>query len=78
MSTPIKLQSLASPSRHLDYQKGVCLKRGYSGALKPDRLGLSREANKRSDSVTGNLGVLATHETSACFSLGGAGSTRRE
>ncbi len=36
--------------------------------------GLSCKANKCSDAETGGLGVLATHETSPWFSLGGAGS----
>ncbi len=52
------------------------MKNGCSGALKPDRLGLSFKANKCSDAETGDLGVLTTHDTSPCFFLGGAGSTR--
>ncbi len=35
---------------------------GRSGALKPDRFGLSYKANKFSDPETGNLGVLTTHK----------------
>ncbi len=50
------------------------MKGGRSGVLKPDRLGLSCKVNKCSDAGTGNLGVLTTHETSPCFSLGDAGS----
>ncbi len=46
------------------------------GALKLDRLGLSCKASKCSDAGTGDLGVLTTHETSPCFSLGDDGSTR--
>ncbi len=46
------------------------VKSGRSGALKPDRLGLSCKANKCSDTGTGDLGVLTTHETLPC--LGGA------
>ncbi len=48
------------------------VKNGCSGALKPDRLVLSGKANKCGDAGTGDLGVLATHETS-WFSLGDAG-----
>ncbi len=53
------------------------MKSGCSGALKPDRLGLSCKANKCSDVGTGGLGVLPTsHETSPCFSLDDDGPTR--
>ncbi len=47
-----------------------------SGALKPDRLGLSCKANICSDSGAGDLGVLTTHETSPWFPFGDDGSTR--
>ncbi len=59
---PIKLLvSLASPSRHLDKNpKGRLVKSGR----KPDKLGSSCKANKYSDTGTGDLGVLPTHETS--------------
>ncbi len=50
------------------------MKSGRSGAHKPDKLGLSCNANKCSDAGTGDLGVLRTHGTSPC--LGDAGSTR--
>ncbi len=56
--------------------KGGGGKSGFSGALKPDRLGLSCKANKCSDVGTGDLGVLTTHETSPWFSLGDAVSNR--
>ncbi len=49
---------------------------GCSGANKPDKLGLSCKAIIFSDNGTGDLGVLTAHETSPCFSLGDAGSTR--
>ncbi len=41
------------------------MKSGWSGALKPDRLGLSCKPNKCSETGTGDLGVLPTHETSS-------------
>ncbi len=44
------------------------MKSGCSGALKPDRLGLSCKANNCSDAWTGELGVLTTHETSPWLS----------
>ncbi len=50
------------------------VKSGSSGALKPDRLGLSCKANKSSDAGAGDLGGLPTHETSPCFSIGGTTS----
>ncbi len=50
------------------------MKSERSGALKPDRLGLSCKVNKCSDAGTGDLGVLTTQETSQCFSLGNAGA----
>ncbi len=40
------------------------VKSGRSGALKPDRRGLSCKANKRSNGGTGDLGVITTHESS--------------
>ncbi len=39
------------------------MKSGGSGALKPDRLGLSCKVNRRRDAGTGDLGVLTTHES---------------
>ncbi len=51
------------------------MKSGRSGALKPGKLGLDCNANKRSDAGTGDLGVLPTHETSPW--LGDAGSNRQ-
>ncbi len=54
------------------------MKSGHYGALKPDRFDLSCEANKCSDTGTEDLGVLTTHETSPCFSLGDASSTHLE
>ncbi len=39
------------------------MKSGRSGALKPDRLGLSCRATKCSDAGTGDLGMLTAHET---------------
>ncbi len=42
------------------------VKSGYSGDLKPDRLGLSCKTNKCSDAGTGDLGVLTTHGTLLC------------
>ncbi len=52
------------------------MKSGRSGALKPDRLGLSCKANKYSDAGTGGLGVLTTHEISPLVSpLVNAGPT---
>ncbi len=60
---PIKLLSLASPSRHLDLnQMGKDVKSKCSGSLKQDRHGLSWKSNKRSDTGTGGLGVLPAHE----------------
>ncbi len=44
---------------------------GRPGAHKPDRLGLSC-----SDAVSGDMGVLTTHETPPWFSFGDADSTR--
>ncbi len=44
------------------------MRSGRSSAHKPDK------ANKHSNTGTGDLGVLPTHETSPC--LGDAGSTR--
>ncbi len=49
------------------------VKSGYSGDLKPDRLGVSYKANKCSDAGTGDLSVLTTQETSPWFSLDEAG-----
>ncbi len=49
------------------------MKSGYSGALKPNRLGLSCRANKGSDAGTGDIGVLTTHEIAPRFSLDDAG-----
>ncbi len=51
------------------------MKSGLSGALKPDRLGCN--ANNCSDTGTGDLGVLTTHETTSRFSLGDAGSNKQ-
>ncbi len=62
--TPIPCVSVASPGLR---SKGS----GRSGTLKPDRLGLIC-----SDAGTEDLGVLTTHETSPCFSLGVDGSFR--
>ncbi len=59
-------------STHLPNQKGGCVKSGSAGALKSDRPGLSCKANKCIDNGTGDLGVLATRETSPWFSLGDA------
>ncbi len=39
-------------------------KSGRSGAIKPDKLGLSRKANKCGDAGAGDFGALSTHETS--------------
>ncbi len=50
------------------------VKSGCSGALKTDKLGLSRKANKYSDGGTGDLDMLRTHETCP----GDVGSTRPE
>ncbi len=59
---PIKLLSLASPSRHLDStQKGGRVKSGRCGAHKPGKLGLGCKANKCSYAGTGDLEVLTTH-----------------
>ncbi len=52
------------------------MKSGCSGALKPDWLSLSCKANKCSDAGTGDPGVLTTHKTSPCFSLGDAASSK--
>ncbi len=40
------------------------MKSGRSGALKPDKLGLSCKDNKYSDAGALDLGVLYTHEFS--------------
>ncbi len=42
------------------------MKSGFSGALKPDRLGLSSKVNMCSNAGTGDLGVPTTHETLSC------------
>ncbi len=45
------------------------MKSGYSGALAVDRLSLSCKVDKCSDTGTGDLGVLTTHETSPLCSI---------
>ncbi len=67
--THIPCVPVASPGR--EDVKSRC-----SGALKPDRLGLSYKANKCSDAGTGDLSVLPTHETSPWLALDDASSTR--
>ncbi len=47
--------------------KREVVKSGYSGALRQGTLDLSCKANKCSDTETGDLGVLLTHETSPCL-----------
>ncbi len=54
------------------------MKSGCSGALKPDRLGLTYKANKCSDTGTGDFGVQTTHESSPRLSLGDAGSSKNK
>ncbi len=49
------------------------VKSGLPGALEPGKLGLNCKANKCRDTGTGDLGVLATHETSRSFVLGNPG-----
>ncbi len=65
---PIKLLSLAPPSRHLDEnRKGGCVReertlpRSQTGQAQP---GLSCKATKCSGAGTGDIGVLTAHETS--------------
>ncbi len=58
---PIKLLSLASPGFKKE-REGVYVKSGRSGALKPDRLGLTCKVNKCSNAGTGDLSVPTTHE----------------
>ncbi len=59
-------------SRHLDYnQKGGC----EELALRRSQTGQAW-LELQSDAGAGVLGVLTTHETSPCFALGNAGSTR--
>ncbi len=53
----------------LKLKRGGGVKSGRSGALKPDKLGLSCKAHNCSDAGTGDLGVLTTHETSPWFPL---------
>ncbi len=53
-----------STSYPLHASRVICIKIKRKGALKPGRLGLSYKINNCSDSGTGGLGVLATHESS--------------